>query len=213
MEIKMLVFDQDGTLYSNSHELFLYTRVKTKEWLSKKLNKPLIEINNIYDKLPNKFPNPYIGFNSLGCTTKEYMSEVFDKINPKKFIDFNPRLYKFFENEPLLKALVTLASPKYTEELQEKLRLKNFYDKILYVKDFKSYNKKACYQKLAKDFNIEFPQICVIGDSYVNDILPAQELGCKTIFISESEQTFVNTKKVKNIEEFIENGGVYGYYK
>lgn len=46
--------------------------------------------------------------------------------------------------------------------------------------------------------------IDIIGDSYSNDILPAQQLGCKTILISNKE--LKNVKTYKNIESFISEG-------
>lgn len=203
MSIKMMIFDQDGTLYPDNHKLFQYTRIRTKEWLAKKLKVSFEEIERIYNELPKKYPNPYLGFISLGCSVKEYMDEVFDKIEPSKFLVFNPVIYDFFLNSSSLKALVTLASPKYTEELQKTLQLIDFYDEILYLKDFKTYSKKQCYEKLAKDFNLDFQEICVIGDSYENDIIPARELGCKVVLISKETKNIGNISKVKSIEDFI----------
>ena len=202
-KIKMIVFDQDGTLYPRENKLIIETRKRTKEWLAKKLKKDLDEIERIYKQLPQKYPNPYLGFLSLGCSVDEYMSEVFDKMNPDEFLKFNPLLYKFFESNKQLKALVTLASPNYTIKLQETLKLKSFYDKILYVKDFETYSKGQCYKELAKDFNIKFEEMCVIGDSYDNDILPAQELGCETILISSKSKIYKGVKIYSNIESYI----------
>lgn len=204
MSIKMIIFDQDGTLYSKNSDLIKYTRAKTKEWLSYKTKKTLSEIEDLYIVLQEKYPNPYFGFESLGCTVQEYMEDVFDRIHPGVFLEFNPVLYEFFKNNELKKALVTFSSPKYTEELQEVLKIKDFFDSILYVKDFKTYNKKECYEKLANLFNIDFTEICVIGDSYYNDILPAQQLGCKTVFISNKKIKAVDT--ISSIEQFIKQG-------
>lgn len=206
-KIKMLVFDQDGTLYTSENNLFLETRNKTKYWLSNKLNKNLDEINKLYKKLPEKYANPYYGFASLGCSVDEYMLEVFDKIDPRNFLEFNPNLYTYFKNSKLLKALVTFASPNYTIKLQEKLKLKSFYNKILYVKDFATYSKKQCYEQLSKEFNVKFNEMCIIGDNYYNDILPAQQLGCKAILISNKIKTLKNVKIYKNIESYIEKEG------
>ena len=203
MNIKMMIFDQDGTLYPNGHKLFQYTRVKTKEWLSNKLKLSLEEIEKIYKTLPSKYPNPYLGFISLGCSVEEYMSEVFDKINPSSFLTFNPRLYEYFLNNKFFKALVTLASRQYTEKLQETLKLKELFDEILYLEDFKIYNKSECYKKLSKDFNIDFSEMCIIGDSYENDIIPAQQLGCKTVLISSVKKNIDDVIVVKSIEDFI----------
>lgn len=205
-KIKMIVFDQDGTLYPSEDDLIFETRKKTKYWLSNKLRKDLNEIEELYNQLPKRYENPYLGFASLGCSVDEYMSEVFDKIDPSRFLKFNPTLYNFFKYNKQLKALVTFASPNYTIKLQETLKLKDFYDRILYVKDFETFSKGQCYKKLAKEFNIKFDEMCVIGDSYYNDILPAQQLGCETILISNKPKVFKNVKIYKNIESYINKG-------
>ena len=131
------------------------------------------------------------------------MSEVFDKINPSSFLTFNPRLYEYFLNNRFLKALVTLASRQYTEKLQETLKLRELFDEILYLEDFKTYSKSECYKKLSKDFNIDFSEMCIIGDSYENDIIPAQQLGCKTVLISSVKKNIDDVIVVKSIEDFI----------
>lgn len=205
MSIKLIIFDQDGTLYPNTHKLFTYTRKITKEWIAKSLNISSIEVETIYEKLAKKYPNPYLGFISLGLSIKDYMLEVFDKIEPGNFLNLNPILYEYFAKDNTKKALVTLASPKYTQKLQEKLGIKQYYENILYLKDFKTYNKKECYKKLAKDFNIKFSEICVVGDSYYNDILPAIELGCNVILISKNKKEFDNILIYDNIYEIIKN--------
>ena len=202
-KIKMLVFDQDGTLYSSENDLILETRKRTKHWLSNKLKKDLKEIDELYEKLPKKYANPYLGFCSLGCSIDEYMSEVFDKIEPGEFLDFNQMLYSFFKQNKQLKALVTFSSPNYTIKLQETLKLKDFYDRILYVKDFETYSKGQCYEQLAKEFNIKCEEMCIIGDNYYNDILPAQQLGCETVLISSKIEKLKNVKIYKNIESYI----------
>ena len=33
--IKLIIFDQDGTLYERNNKLMLYTRKLTKEWIMK----------------------------------------------------------------------------------------------------------------------------------------------------------------------------------
>lgn len=196
MNIKMIIFDQDGTLYPKNHNLYQYTRNKTKSWLSKKLSISLEKVEEIYKTLAIKYPNPYLGFMSLGCSVDEYMREIFDKIEPSEFLTFNPALYEYFKQSKTKKALVTMASKKYTMKLQNILKLTKFYDEILYVSDFETYNKKQCYEKIANDFNLKFSEICVIGDSIENDIKPAEELGCKVILID-------NNCEVSNIKEDI----------
>ncbi len=44
------------------------------------------KVEEIYSKLPEKFPHQYHGFLSLGLSPKEYHKEVFDKINPSNYL-------------------------------------------------------------------------------------------------------------------------------
>lgn len=150
MKIKIIIFDQDGTLYPKKHKLYEYTRALTKKWISENLKVSLKDVEIIYKDLAIKYPNPYDGFQSLGLSVETYMSEVFDKIEPKKYLQYNPLIYNYFEKSKEKKFLVTFASPMYTKKLQNKLGIEKFYDEILYVKDFKSYTKRECYQEIAK---------------------------------------------------------------
>lgn len=140
--IKLVIFDQDGTLYKRDNQLMLTTRKLTKDWLMKSLNLKYVEVEELYEELPKKYPNPYYGFKSLGLGVENYMSEVFDKVNPSDYIDFNDKLYHFFKCSKLKKALVTFASPQYTKELQNKLKIYDYYSKIIYGKELKTYSKR-----------------------------------------------------------------------
>lgn len=202
MEVKIIIFDQDGTLYSKKHQLYKDTSSLTKKWISESLKVSLENVETLYKQLSIKYPNPYCGFQSLGLSVEKYMSNVFDKIEPEKYLKFNPIIYNYFKNSKEKKILVTFASPRYTKKLQEKLEIEKFYDKILYVKDFKSYTKKECYQEIAKKYGVSNNEMLVIGDSFENDIRPAIELGCQTVFISENGD-------FDNIEDFIKNKKMY----
>ena len=201
MKIKIIIFDQDGTLYPKNHKLYRDTRKLTKKWISKSLKIPLEDVEKIYKELAIQYPNPYIGFQSLGLSVEEYMNNVFDKIEPENYLQYNLIIHDYFQNSKCKKILITFASPKYTKKLQKKLEIEEFYDEILYVKDFKSYNKKECYEEIVNKYKVNNKEILVIGDSYVNDIKPAIELGCQTIFISQNGD-------FDNIESFIKNEGL-----
>lgn len=50
--IKLIIFDQDDTLYERNNKLMLYTRKLTKEWIMKSLNLNNIEVEKLYEELP-----------------------------------------------------------------------------------------------------------------------------------------------------------------
>ena len=196
MSIELIIFDQDGTLYPRSHKLYQETRRITKQWILSNSDINLNNIDLIYDLLSTNYPNPYLGFMSLGLSVESYMENVFDKIHPKDILEYNPILYEYFRNNKKKKVLVTFSSPNYTNELQNTLGIKKYFNEILYVKDTTSYSKKECYISIANKFNVKNENIMVLGDNFENDIKPAIEIGCKTVLISEDGDA-------KNIEEFI----------
>ena len=206
--IKLIIFDQDGTLYERNNELMLYTRKLTKEWIMKSLNLNEMEVEKIYEELPKKFPNPYLGFISLGLKVEDYMSEVFDKISPENFLEFNPEIYNFFRENNIPKALVTFASPKYTEKLQKKLKIFDCYSKIVFGKDLKTYSKDEAYSEIMRIFNLKSDEVCVVGDDYENDIKTAQKLGCKTVWITK-KSVVEDISSATCIEEFIDKKMIF----
>lgn len=200
--IKLIIFDQDGTLYEKDNELMLHTRKMTKKWLMKSLNLDNIEVEKIYEELPKTFPNPYLGFMSLGLKVEDYMNEVFEQINPENFLEFNENVYQFFRNNKIPKALVTFASPTYTEKLQKTLKIYDYYSKIVFGKDLKTYSKGEAYGNLIDLFELKCDEVCVVGDDYENDIKPARELGCKTVWITK-KCVHNGEAYAKNIDDFI----------
>ena len=57
--------------------------------------------------------------------------------------------------------------------------LRPFFDKVFIVSD----KKEANYQALCKDLQIEPEQLLMVGNSLKSDILPALNIGAKTIYI------------------------------
>ncbi len=200
--IKLIIFDQDGTLYKKDNELMLYTRKITKKWLMKRLSLSKMEVEKLYEELPKKFPNPYLGFMSLGLKVEDYMNEVFDQIAPEKFLEYNENVYQFFKNNKIPKALVTFASPTYTKKLQKVLKVYDYYSKIIFGKDLKTYSKGEAYAELINLFKLKCNEVCVVGDDYENDIKPALALGCKTVWITKKCVYSCETY-AQDIDEFI----------
>ena len=84
--IKCIVFDQDGTFYSANSHLAHALREMTKTWLIRKLNVSKHEIDLLYERLRENYPNPYHGFQSLGASVSEYHTEVFNTVNPFDYL-------------------------------------------------------------------------------------------------------------------------------
>ncbi|MCB9370234.1 hypothetical protein H6501_01415 [Candidatus Woesearchaeota archaeon] len=86
MVIKVVIFDQDGTLYPRSSLLFQEQSKRTREWIKNRLNLTDEQLQELYLKLQKNYPNPYLGFESLGLSINEYLEVVFNSINIGDFI-------------------------------------------------------------------------------------------------------------------------------
>ena len=197
--IKCFIFDQDGTLYSNKSELIAAIKERTNSWLMYKLNKSKEE--NIYYTLKQKNPNIIEGITSLGYTVEEYHREVFDKIDPKKYLMKDEELIKILNRLNSQIYTVTFGSYKYSKELQLALGISHFIKKTYCVEDNTvNYSKKFFYELIAKEEGLKFSEICVVGDNYYIDIAPAIELGCISVHISDKEVAGPNFT-IQNIYE------------
>ncbi len=187
-DIKSIIFDQDGTFYPSNSDLARELRERTKIWLMQKLHLSRHEIDLLYEKLRTIYPNPYHGFQSLGASVAEYHAAVFNTINPCNYLAYDPRLIRMLRILPQTKYVVTLASPSYSEALQECLGIARFIEKTYYVSDFApDYSKKRCYEAIAQGMDGDYSALCVIGDNFQLDIVPALELGCMTVYISNAK--------------------------
>ena len=69
-------------------------------------------------------------------------------------------------------------------------------------KNWKHIQNGEAYKEIIESFGINPSEVCVVGDDYENDIKPAQELGCKSVWITKNcnrENEFF----VESIEDFL----------
>ena len=178
MKIHAYIFDQDGTLYPKNHPLTLALRYSTKEWIKKSLNISQNDVDRIYSELPLKYPHPYLGFESLGLSAKDYVFNTFNNTNPEPYLSRNKQLISILSSIKSPKFVVTLASISYSLALQNKLGINNLIDKTFSVTSLeRPYSKKAIYSTICESVGAEPSTVMVIGDSYEIDIVPAIELG------------------------------------
>ena len=185
--IRCLILDQDGTLYPRRSSLAEALRERTKSWLVQKLGLPRHEIDRLYSRLQDEYPNPLLGFQSLGAAVSEYHREVFEAIDPRNHLSRDAGLTAILKRLPQAKYIVTLASPAYSATLQECLGVAELVEKTYFVLDYPpDYSKKRCYAAIASHTGLAYSTLCVVGDDFRVDILPALELGCKAIHVSDT---------------------------
>ncbi|MFW6288058.1 MAG: HAD family hydrolase, partial [bacterium] len=82
-----------------------------------------------------------------------------------------------------LKLILMTNSPRPdSEAILDKLSLNSLFDLKIFNAGKPALTQKQ-FMKLSEKLEIDYPEILSIGDNYLNEILPAKQLGCKTIFI------------------------------
>ncbi|MGV8169192.1 MAG: HAD family hydrolase [Candidatus Nanoarchaeia archaeon] len=190
MKIQAYIFDQDGTLYPKNHVLTFILRNKTKDWIKNSLSLSQEEVDKLYLELPNKHPHPYLGFESLGLSAKDYLTNIFDKIDPSTYLQKDAQLRSLLKSMPGPKFVATLSSISYSKKLQKALGIDAEIIKTYSTIDEQApYSKKQIYQKIMTNLNLPPSTILVIGDNYKIDIEPATEIGMQHIHLNNNNIT------------------------
>ncbi len=176
--IEMILFDLDGTLYPKNHPLIDLVRNKTKSWIASTLSISMDEVEEIYSKLPESFPHPYFGFQSLGLSPKQYLDNVFDNVDPSASVNADSSLIDLFSELPGDKHVVTLSSDRYANQLLTALGIAHFFKSVKSLINFDpSYNKIDVYEQLRGEAGLNCNQVLIVGDNYENDLRDAELSG------------------------------------
>lgn len=172
----MIIFDLDDTLYQNK-QLSRRNTELTKNWIKEELNLSQDELENLYQNLPDKYPNPLRGIESIGLSTEGYYKNVFRRIEPEKYLSENFELENELEKLDRSKIVVSFAPKSYCWRVLEVLGVEQHFEKVFSASEFES-SKKLAYREIK---NSEV----VIGDNYSADLKPAADLGLDIIHVSE----------------------------
>ncbi len=199
-KIKCFIFDQDGTFYPENSKLTNVLREKTKKWLMGKLSLDRREVENLYKRLPRKYPNTLDGFRSLGLNIKDYHRNVFDIINPSEYLSQDENLISILKKLKRNRFVVTFASKKYSKSLQKTLGINNLIKQTYSLIDFfPKTSKLHAYEYIRKNNNLNRKDICIVGNNLEVDLIPALNKGYKTILIGASTKKF-KVKSIQNIQ-------------
>lgn len=195
-----IIFDMDGTLYSFDNgdsksfeksqfykdlKLNIYTYIDSLN-LSNTQN-PIDVFNYIFKK--------YKGEMSIGFAT-EYNVDVYDYfkktwyMEPKKYIQKNDNL-----REDLIKlknqSILLTAAPKiWADKVLSYLNIADIFGNHIYTGESPIRKPDPLiFLEIIKNIKIDPSQIISIGDQEYSDIIPAKQVGMKTIKIGRDKKT------------------------
>jgi FMN phosphatase YigB (HAD superfamily) len=126
--------------------------------------------------------------------------EVFDKVDPTLFLDEDNRLVNLFARISVPKFVVTLASLGYSERLQQRLGVYDLVERtISAIENPPTYSKLEAYESIRKNLGISANEICVVGDNWSTDILPAIENGFNAFFVDSARVSPTEFHRIDNI--------------
>ena len=211
MDYKAVIFDCYGTLIQSSiHEWELSRYEFISKWLKYKsviiepeelkntyvykvnyyLNKsqekyPEIKVEKIFEEICREFSMRFQDFEALG---KE-LAVVFRSATTKKFspIVDNIELLKEYKAQGCKIALLSNGQRAFTEPELKALGLYHLFDVIVFSSDF-GYKKpdRRLFNWALDLLKVQDPtEILMVGDSWECDLIPANKIGMKTLYVGD----------------------------
>ena len=203
--MKFVIFDLYGTLM-NIHtdeerpsfwEKLAKSLNKYKEYTAKELREEYLKLCEEFQKEREEIEildvfhilYPTVDSNEIAVTFRKLST---DFIHPYFGVK---RLLKTLRKEGYKIYLLSNAQSSFTRWELNKFKLVPFFDGIFLSSDLgiKKQNMEY-YKTLIEKYSIEVDNAVMIGNDYKNDILPAKELGLKTIYIESNQSYFTDTE-------------------
>lgn len=206
-DVKHIIWDVDGTLYHHRPQLRKETIEKIHEKFSEKLGVPLQRAKTIYE---HEWKNLGVGmeiFKKYGIEPI-FILEAVNSVDKKRFLKTDPTLYDMFKKN-LKKFNHFIITNNIERGALNTLKIlgipKNIFNLIVTFNNV-TYPKPHSepFMKIL-EFTNDPPEMHVmIGDNDKMDILPAKNLGMKTIMVwKESKIADQSVKSIYDVPKVI----------
>lgn len=209
---KLIIFDLDGTLYNFSKGSFAksdlkkYILLNARQFIKSTLNKNEEESKKILSEINVKYgENISIALEEMFSINRfDYFNNVWN-INPKGIVMPNPTLKPLLRNliKSNFKLVVVSDAPRiWISNVLSYLNILDIFEKNIFSgeSDYRKSNGNALTQVL-KILNYKPEETLVVGDQEKTDIIPAKELGAKTIYINTVNTSKMADYNIRSINE------------
>lgn len=137
--------------------------------------------------------------------TRDYMKQPGYTIKP---VEGLKEVLNRFRKKGLKLVLMTNSPEPDSEAILAKLELNKAFDLKIFNAG-KPAKAKEQFKRIIKELNLPCSQILSIGDNLANEILPARELGCPTLFIDhhdtvQADRLIENLANCRELVKFLE---------
>jgi len=208
--IKNIIFDCDGVLYSDLEKVFGQVSKRMTEYISNKLN---LDLKKAKELQTNYFHKYNTSLNGL---------MVHHNIDPESFLTYVHDINLDFLNKDLVlrgelikldvkKFIFTNGSHDHVNNITKHLGIDDLFDGAFDITDCNFIPKPSLepYKKLIKKFNIN-PKETVFIEDIAKNLEPAKQLGMKTVWLindeywgkKDSDKNYIDLK-IENLSSFL----------
>lgn len=179
---KVHIFDQDGTLYSRKTAFADRISKRTRAWLQSYVKVP----DETAESLRLKFPNFTDVLSHLGLTLGQWHQEVLDPLsNPcEEWVDVNQPLVDLLNRIEGKKYVVSFSSAKLSHVILSRMGVRDLLEEVY---NLKIPSKAPVYRKILTREQVDPKAVVIYGDNVKMDLMPGQELGCRTHYIDPDQ--------------------------
>lgn len=222
--VKAVIFDADHTLYTPASD---EAYEKKFEFLAKETGKKADGLRRAWDKIierteesadPGEWERKYL----IEQTLEAVGAPVNDQIIEDAYSVFWETVATNTTSDDGISHLVrqlqeagyqlAIATDEFPEPLHIKLNavfdtinIEQFFDPIITPEDTGTQKpSKAFYRPILDAFEITADEAAMVGDSWIRDLAPAQELGMQTVLVGDSDPEGSPDAKLANVTDLSE---------
>lgn len=199
--IRLLILDQEGTLYKNK-KLLYKIRDNTKKFFCKKLAINEEDYFKWYSENKQSFPNIFEALKKFSISIEDYHNQVFDIIDPSNYLREEKALYNLLKKLNISIYVVTSSSRDYSKKVLNSLGIGDLIKKAISLSAEKQ-NKIDIYKEIIEFERVDPREVCVVGDNWDTDLKEAKEEGFKTILVGERDEYPFLIKSINRLSSAI----------
>ncbi len=206
MQIETILFDLDDTLYPGSSGIWSLIRERIDRFMVEKLNYKEQDVPSTREKLFGEFGTTLRGLESVHhIDPVDYLRFVHD-IPINDFLVPNPKLNELLEMLPQQKVIFTNGDRWHAKRVTDALNITRYFERTVDIIDVTPYCKPMveAFRLALQKLNITDPTKILLVDDNIRNIEAANNLGLKSVLVSEDGQRLdpkiLQIRKIEDLE-------------
>ncbi|MDO9087758.1 MAG: pyrimidine 5'-nucleotidase [Anaerolineaceae bacterium] len=206
MEVEIIIFDLDDTLYPSSSGVWTLIRERIDLFMISKLNYTVHNVHSAREQFFKEFGTTLRGLESVHhIDPMEYLQFVHN-IPIHRLLFPNIILSRILSEIKQRKVIFTNGDRWHAKRVTDSLNITENFDEVIDILDVSPYCKpmKESFEIAFRKLNIFDPQKALLIDDSLRNIQAAKNLGLQTIWVKEVDNhDHRDFSHIRSIEELI----------